>query len=61
MHPVQRDIYRRMTPAEKWRRLVELDQTARAIKRAGVRMLHPDWTDEEVEREVVRLFLHARG
>lgn len=61
MHPIQREIYRRMTPAQKWQRLVDLDQTARALRRAGIRLLHPDWTDEQVEREVVRSILHARG
>lgn len=33
---------------------------ARALKAAGVRHQHPDWSAAQVEAEVSRIFLHAR-
>jgi hypothetical protein len=58
--PEQFEAYRRMTPE---RRLVLAEQlywTARELKAAGLRSQHSDWTQEQVAREVTRIFLHAR-
>ncbi|MBP7275987.1 MAG: hypothetical protein KBA51_07270 [Kiritimatiellae bacterium] len=57
--PEQLNIYRRMTPEQKWNQIWALYAAAREFKTAGVRMLHPDWTDEQVQREVRSVFLHA--
>ena len=43
------EIYRAMPPAEKYRRIMELRAFAWEVKRAGVKSMHPDWTDEEWE------------
>ena len=56
---IQREIYRRMSPTRKWRQAMALYETARKLKAAGVRLLHPDWSDARVEAEVKRIFLHA--
>ena len=56
----QIEIYRSMTPEEKYRRIMELRAFAWEVKRAGVRSLHPDWTDEQVQAEVRDIFLYAR-
>jgi hypothetical protein len=58
--PEQIKILRAM-PGE--RRLLLTEQlywSARKMKAAGLRALHPDWPDERVNAEVTRIFLHAR-
>ena len=52
MHPIQIAGYRKMTVAQKLDRLSALYCSARAMMATGVRMRHPDWNDEQVEREV---------
>jgi len=59
--PEQFEAYRRMTPE---RRLVLAEQlywSAREWKATGVRAQHPDWSEQQVAREVARIFLHARS
>ena len=50
---------RRMTGAEKLRAAFDLYWTARKIKAARLRQLHPDWTEEQIELRVKEIFLHA--
>jgi hypothetical protein len=50
---------RRMSGAEKVRAAFELYATARKIKAARLRQLHPGWSEEEVQRQVKEIFLHA--
>jgi len=50
---------RRMSGAEKLRAAFDLYTTARKVKAARLRQLHPDWTEEEVQRRVKEIFLHA--
>jgi len=42
------DLIRRMTPAERFARFLELNQLAEAFSRAGVRSSHATATDREV-------------
>ena len=60
--PDQRQIecWKKMTPTEKFDVFERLMQSVRAIKKEGVRMSHPDWTDGQVNAETARIFLHAR-
>ena len=48
-----------MTPEQKLDTAFKLYWTAREFKAAGLRMLHPDWTDAQVQDEVRRIFLAA--
>ena len=57
--PEQMRRFAAMTPDERWTVARTLQRTALAVKRAGVRAEHPDWTDEEVLAEVRRQFLRA--
>ena len=50
-----------MTPEQKLEASFNLYWTARELKAAGLRMLHPDWTEEQVQEEVRRIFFHARS
>jgi hypothetical protein len=50
-----------MSPEQRWRASVALYWSARRLKAAFLRSTRPDWSDEDVEREVRREFLHARS
>lgn len=58
--PEQIARYRAMTPAEKLRQASRLYWSARRLREAHERSLHPDWTDDEVRAHVRRVFLLAR-
>ncbi len=53
---IQREIIRKMTPAQKFAIARELYDTAWEIKRSALRAQHPDWTDEQVHAQVKRIF-----
>lgn len=55
----QIEIYRKMSPAEKWQEAFRLMQAARELKRAFFKNRHPEWSEEQVEDEVRRIFLYA--
>lgn len=56
----QLEIFRRMSPEERLSVATRLYWSARAMKAAYLRQQHPDWTEEAVQAEVKRHFLHAR-
>ena len=58
---VQTEIFRRMTPSQRWAAARALYWSAWRLKAAWLRSLHPDWTDAEVQRAVREAFLHVRG
>ncbi|MEO8706394.1 MAG: hypothetical protein ABI867_40565 [Kofleriaceae bacterium] len=57
--PEQIATYRAMTPAERLKQSYALYWTARSLRAAHERALHPDWTDERIEAHVRRVFLRA--
>lgn len=59
MHPLQVAAYRRMTAAQKLDRLAEMYRVARTLMVAGSRMRHPEWSEEQVEREVRARMLYG--
>ena len=58
--PEQLAIYRRMTPERRLALAEGLYWTAREMKAAWLRTLHPDWSEAQVWREVTRIFSNAR-
>lgn len=58
--PRQIEIYKKMTPEQKFNILCGLYRQARELKTAGLRMQHPDWTEEQIQDAVREIFLHAR-
>ncbi len=54
LHPIQIERLRTMTPVEKFEIAHGLLITARQTRRAGIGLAHPDWTPEEIERELAR-------
>ena len=59
IHPVQAEGFRRMTAAEKLRMVAQLYEAGIRLRVAGLRMAHPDWPDERLEREARRALLYA--
>jgi hypothetical protein len=48
---VQREAYRRMSFAAKWRQMGVLYRTARILHAAGVRYRNPNVTEELIQKE----------
>jgi len=48
-----------MTPSERLRQSDRLYWSARRLREAHERALHPDWTDDEIHDHVRRIFLRA--
>ena len=55
------EYIRAMTPEQKLNAAMRLYWSARELKAAGFRHLHPDWSEEKVQQEVRHAFLTARG
>ena len=47
------------TPAERVAMVCEAWRTARLLAAAGVRWLHPEWNESQVEAEVSRRMMHG--
>ena len=48
IHPVQIAAFRRMTPGQKFAQVVQMYHMGITLKMAGLRMQHPDWSEEEL-------------
>lgn len=48
-----------MSPADKLRMVCALYDAGIRLRVAGLRMAHPDWSDERLEREARRNLRHA--
>ena len=59
LHPVQVEAFRRMTPEQKIERVCELYRTGIRLRVEGLRMLHPDWSEERLSFEARRALLYA--
>jgi hypothetical protein len=49
LDPRVAEIYRSMTPADRLAAAFEAIEFARAVARAGIREIHPEWSDVDVE------------
>jgi hypothetical protein len=57
----QIEVYRRMTPQQRLQIGFGLYELARTLARQGVRHLHPDWDERQVQEEVNCRFRLAAG
>jgi hypothetical protein len=57
--PEQIAIYRAMTPEQRLQQAIDLYWGARRLREAHERALHPDWTEDEVQERVRKIFLRA--
>jgi hypothetical protein len=60
MSPEQVEIFRKMSPAKKLELAANFWFGARELKAAGLRSMHPDWSEEQIQQKVYELFLYAR-
>jgi len=60
MHSLQEKIYQSMTPERKLRIAIQLYSSARQLKMAVLRHVHPDWTEKELKEKVREFFLYGR-
>jgi hypothetical protein len=58
---VQIDIYRRMTGQQRLQIAFDLAELTRELVRSNVRNYHADWSEQQVDQEVVRRFRLAAG
>jgi hypothetical protein len=58
--PKQIEFLRRLTPEQRWNAAYRLYWTVRRHKAAFLQSQHTDWSNERVQAEVRRVFLHAR-
>jgi hypothetical protein len=47
-------VLRNKTPAERVEMIAAANRTARRLAAAGIRYQHPDWTDAQIQAEVIR-------
>jgi hypothetical protein len=57
--PEQFEALRRMTPQQRLEIAEQFYWSARELKAAWLRVRHTDWSEEQVSREVTRIFLQA--
>ena len=56
----ERQILQALTPEQKLRTAAQMYWAARELRAAGLRTVHPDWTEKQVQEEVRRAFMYAR-
>lgn len=59
IHPVQIEAFKRMTPAQKLQMVADLYEAGIRLRMEGLRMQHPDWSDEQLSFEARRSLRHA--
>ena len=52
---VQQGIIARMTTAQRLKLALDMSDSMREVARAGVRHRHPEWNEEQVTREILRV------
>ena len=55
------EILRAKTPIERLKMAESMQRMTRGLIRDKLRFDHPDWTAEQIDREVARRFLHGAG
>lgn len=57
---IEENRFKNFSAEQKLELSIQLRNSAIELKRAAIREFHPTWSDEKVNREVKRIFLHAR-
>jgi len=61
MSDLQNRIIQKMTPGQKIAASMMLYYSARDCKAAWLRKLHPDWSEQQIQRAVREAFSNARS
>jgi len=56
----QLQILKKMSGPDRLKAAMRLNRQARKIKAAYLKMRHSDWSEEQINAEVKRIFLYAR-
>ena len=59
IHPLQIEGFRRMSPARKLQMAADLYFAGIRLRVAGLRLSHPEWTEDELQRHARRSLLYA--
>ena len=59
--PGQIELFRRMTPEQRWQAAHNLYWTMRRHKTAFLRSQHPEWSEKQLADTVRENFSHARS
>jgi len=59
LHPEQIRIWKGMSPREKLQIANSLYWSAWEAKAAWLRQIHPSWSEEQIEKTIQNIFLHA--
>jgi hypothetical protein len=54
---IQLEIYRRMSPEERLQQALQWSEDVRELGRAGIRLRHPEYSEQEVQMASIRLRL----
>jgi hypothetical protein len=54
------DRFKNFSPQKKLDLSMQLYYSAKELKRAALKQFHPEWNDIKIDKEVRRIFLHAR-
>lgn len=52
--------FKGFSPEKKLDLSMQLYYSAKELKREALKQFHPDWNDTQIDKEVRRIFLHAR-
>ena len=54
------DRFKNFSPQKKLDLSMQLYYSAKELKRAALKQFYPKWNDSKIDKEVRRIFLHAR-
>jgi len=60
MLPEQKQIFQSMSAEEKLKLSLRLYFSARHLKEVGLRKEHPEWTEAQIQKYLIELFMYAR-
>ena len=52
-------VLREMGPAKRLELVFQAEKFMRMLMETGVRSRHPDWSPEDIHKEIARLWLHG--
>jgi sulfatase maturation enzyme AslB (radical SAM superfamily) len=56
---IQNKIYSKMSFYEKLERVQQLKEIAWQLKSANLKTKYPDWTEQQIQNEIQKIFLYA--
>jgi len=57
---IEKNRFKKFSPQKKLDLSMQLYYSAKELKRATLKQFHPEWNDTKIDKEVKRIFLHAR-